>query len=418
MSRRLLPLAVVLSIAALGSGCQGPFGRVLPVNLQVAVSAGAGADSQTQKSLMQLTNQVATEYMRNNPGVNLHMRFLPQGTLESTMRQRSAFGAGADLLISRVESAARLDRDGLVTSTGLELQQLAPLHLHDLDRFRRGRSYAALPFLLQPSLACYNRARVPQPPRRLADLETLAAAGVRIGLPLEPEELLWTASAFAADQPLLTLLRRIEGLPGGGTLTADDDSRLLAWLQWLARSNVQPNLIYADTTDELVDLLEQGRLDWISCNATSILRLRARLGPRLAVLPLPGGEDGSPARALARFIVISFGRDSTGDERRAAQKFVLFMLNDYSQNNLMDRAVGNLPANGNVIVPTKESPDLSAMEASLNNAITLPFQAGPASNAATQERLIHLLKQNVYGEWGPERVLTDLKAMGAGRTQP
>ena len=116
--------------------------------------------------------------------------------------------------------------------------------------------------------------------------------------------------------------------------------------------------------------------------------------------------------------MISFGRDSTGDERRAAQKFVLFMLNDYSQNNLTDRAVGNLPANGNVIVPTKESPDLSAMEASLNNAITLPFQAGPASNAATQERLIHLLKQNVYGEWEPERVLTDLKAMGVRRTQP
>ena len=156
-----------LAVAMLCSGCQGPLAGLLPVNLQVAISAGAGADSQTQKSLMQLTSQVAAEYMRNNPGVNLHMRFVPEQELEASVRTRTQLGAGPDLLISRVVSAARLDRDGLITTTGLGRGELAPLQLRYLERFRRGGSYAALPFLMQPSLACFNRRQGLQPPRRI-----------------------------------------------------------------------------------------------------------------------------------------------------------------------------------------------------------------------------------------------------------
>lgn len=412
------PLLTLLALAALCSGCQGPMARLLPVNLQVAISAGAGADSQSQQSLMQLTSQVAAEYMRNNPGVNLHMRFLPETELEATVRRRTQLGAGPDLLISRVVSAARLDRDGLVTTTGLGLGELAPLQLRNLERFRRGASYAALPFLMQPSLACFNRRTVPQPPRRIGEIERLAAAGVRIGLPLEMQELLWTASDFQADQPLMRLLHRIQGVNDGGTTTPQDQQRLLAWLGWLARSNVQPNVVYVDAMDGLVARLENGSLDWISCNATSIPRLRRKLGPDLAVTPLPGADDGSPARALARFIVISFGRDSSGDERAAARKFALFMLNDYSQTNLMVRAVGNLPANQNVIVPTKDAPELAAMLASLKASISLPFEAGPGATPATQERLVYLIKQNVYGEWAPPRVLAELERLADGRATP
>ncbi|MEB3350835.1 MAG: extracellular solute-binding protein [Cyanobacteriota bacterium] len=414
--RRALP--ALLALAALCGGCQGPTARLLPVNLQVAISVGAGAGSQAQKSLMELTSQVAAEYMRNNPGVNLHMRFLPEAELEGTVRRRTELGAGPDLLISRVVAAARLDRDGLVTATGLGLQELAPLQLRHLDRFRRGRSVAALPFLMQPSLACFNRRQVPEPPRRIGDIERLAAGGVRIGLPLEVQELLWTASDFRADQPLMRLLHRIQGMDDGGVTSPQDRERLLSWLAWLARSNVQPNVIYVDTMDELVGRLENGSLDWISCTATAIPRLRRALGPRLAVSPLPGTDDGSPARALARLIVISFGRDSSGAERAAARKFALFMLNDYSQNNLMVRAVGNLPANRNVIVPTKDSPELAAMLTSLRDSISLPFEAGPGATPATQERLVYLIKQNVYGEWAPPRVLADLERLADRRTTP
>jgi hypothetical protein len=378
-------------------------------------SAGSGADSQTQRSLGQLTRLVAEEFMRNNPGILLHIRLLPEASLEATVRQRTALGAGPDLLISRVGAAARLNRDGLVTDTGLTLSQLAPLQLRDLDRFRRGDRITALPFLLQPSLACFNRRTVTSPPRRISDLEPLAASGVRIGLPLEVRELLWTASDFQADGPLLQLLHQIQGLRAGQALDSTQRQRLLAWLQWLARSNVQPNLIYLDSMDQLVQRLEAGNLDWISCNATSLPRLQRRLGRALAVSPLPGDDRGDPARALARFIVISFGRDSNRSEQQAARKFAQFMLNDYSQSSLMVRALGNLPANQNVVIPVKDVPELGAMVSSLASAVTLPFQAGPDTTTATERQMQYLLKQNVYGEWSPTRVLAILEALAARR---
>jgi len=413
---RALPL--LLALATFCGGCQGPGGRWPPINLQVAISAGAGGDSQTQQSLKQLTGQVAGEFMRNNPGINLHTRFLPETSLEARVAERSALGAGPDVVVSRVVQAARLDRDGLVTPTGLTPSQLAPLQLKELDRFSRGASITALPFLLQPSLACFNRQKVPRPPQHIGELEQLSGQGVRVGLPLEVQELLWTASDFRADRPLLQLLESAQAQRPGIALDPAQRQQLLTWLQWLARSNVQPNLVYLDSQDELVPRLENGSLDWISCNATSIPRLKRRLGQKLAVSPLPGSDDGKPARALARFIVITFGRDSTRDEREAARKFALFMLNDYSQNNLMARAMGNLPANQNVIVPVKDVPELGAMVSSLASSFTLPFEAGPTATVATQEQLRYLLKQNVYGEATPAQTLDALESLAARRSTP
>lgn len=412
-----IPVLTLLGLLALCSGCGGSLAHLLPVNLQVAISAGGGSDSQTQRSLKALSLQMAEEYMQNNPGVNLHLRFLPEAALESIVRQRSQLAAGPDLLISRVGVAARLEQDGLLTPAAIPAAQIDPLALRDLERFRRRGGYAALPFLIQPALACYNRRAVAAPPRQLQDLVSLADRGVRVGLPLDANELLWTSSAFDAQGPLLQVLQRLATQKAGPQPTPAERSRLLAWLQWLATANVKPDLIFVDSMEDLVARLESGRLDWISCSATSIPRLRRALGSRLAVAPLPGESADQPARALARLLVISFGRDSTGQERQAAQKFALFILNDYSQNNLRVRAVGNLPANQNVIVPSKDSPELASMIDSLDHAVFLPFLAGRGS-AGNSARLLYLLKQNVYGEWPPGKVLAALEALPGSPTVP
>jgi len=94
------------------------------------------------------------------------------------------------------------------------------------------------------------------------------------------------------------------------------------------------------------------------------------------------------------------------------------MLNDYSQNNLMARAMGNLPANQNVIVPVKDVPELGAMVSSLASSFTLPFEAGPTATVATQEQLRYLLKQNVYGEATPAQTLDALESLAARRSTP
>ena len=226
MARRLL--ATVLGLSLFSAGCQRLAGFTPPEHLQIVLAYGDGSDAVSRTSLERLAGQMAQEFMRNNPGSFLHLRFLPEADLLVHLREKARLGAAPDLLVARVPAVAKLAGEGLVRPSALGPEQLDPLRLQFLSRFREGPSYKAIPFLLQPSLACYNRSRVPRPPRRLEDLPRLAAAGVRVGLPLEIDELLWTASGFAADKPLLDALE-LSPQP----LTALDRARVVTWLTWL-----------------------------------------------------------------------------------------------------------------------------------------------------------------------------------------
>ena len=103
------------------------------------------------------------------------------------------------------------------------------------------------------------------------------------------------------------------------------------------------------------------------------------------------------------------GRDSTPGQRRIAECFALYVLNDFSLNNLMLKAVGNTPVNQNVIVPVKTSAQLAAMERSLEASTVPSFRQGIGLRTRT-EALRHLLKQGVYGEQPPEKVLQGIEA--------
>ena len=397
---------LAIALALLVGGCQG--GPKPPENLQVAIATGAGSDAVVRSSLQRLASQMAAEFMQNNPGTNLHLRFLPEGELLASVRDRTSLGAGPDVLISRVAPVAKLSSEGLVVPSNLSPEELDPLRIQFLPRFRQGNQYTAIPFLLQPSLACYNRERLPKAPATLDELLSRAAEGVRVGLPLEMDELLWSASGFGAAQPLLQALEADQKIRR--PLSPTDRTRVLAWLAWLYRANVQPTLQFVDSSDELVQRLATRQLDWISCNATAIPQLRRSLGSRLAVTVLPTGPDGQPAEPMARLLLLSFGRDSNPNQRRVAERFALFVLNDFSQNNLMVRAVGNMPVNQNVIVPVKESAQLATMQRSLEASIVPSFRQGIGLRTRT-EALRHLLKQDVYGEQPPEKVLQGIEAL-------
>ena len=395
-----------LALALLVGGCQG--GPKTPENLQVVIATGAGSDQVVRSSLQRLAAQMAAEFMSNNPGTNLHLRFLEEGDLAASVRDHSTLGAGPDVVISRVPPTARLSNEGLIVPSALAPEQLDPLRIQFLQHFRQGNQFRALPFLLQPSLACYNRERLPKPPATLVELVQRAAEGARVGLPLQMDDLLWSASGFGASRPLLQALDEDQGTRR--PLSPADRANVLAWLGWLYRANVQPTLQFVDTSDGLVQRLASRQLDWISCNATAIPQLRRSLGSRLAVALLPAGPNGEPAQPLARLLLLSFGRDSTPGQRRVAERFALFVLNDFSQNNLMVRAVGNMPVNQNVIVPVKESPQLATMQRSLENSIVPDFRQGIGLRSRTDELRL-LLKQNVYGDQSPQKVLEAMEAL-------
>lgn len=198
-------LGLGLALTVLCGGCQrvGPE----PVSLQLAISTGEGADVQARANLKRLATQVANEYMRNHPEVLLNLRLLADQDLVESVRSRTRLGTGPDVLISRVAPVEILEREGYLKPIDIDAEQLDPLRLQFLNGFRDGSSYEALPFLLQPAVACYDRRRLPTAPPTINALIDRAAEGVKVGLSLHPSQLIWTASAFDADRPLLRLFR-------------------------------------------------------------------------------------------------------------------------------------------------------------------------------------------------------------------
>ena len=338
--RQRLGMGLGLGLALLATGCQGPL--TPPENLQVVIATGEGSDAVVRTSLQKLASQMVGEFMRNHPGTNLHLRFLPESELLESVRARASLGAGPDLMISRTAPLLTLRQEGLVAPSNLGPDQLDPLRIQFLSSFRDGSHFTALPFLLQPSLACFDRRRLPKPPKTLDELLARSSEGVRVGLPLQLDELLWSSSGFGADMPLINLFSQ-KPVAAPTALQPSERQPIINWLAWLYRANVQPTLQFVETSDELVQRLGARQLDWISCNATAIPPLRRKLGSRLGVSLLPAGPDGKPARPLSRLLLLSFGRDSTPQQRRIAESFALFVLNDFSQNNLMVRAFGNMP---------------------------------------------------------------------------
>jgi arabinogalactan oligomer/maltooligosaccharide transport system substrate-binding protein len=413
-------LSLGCALALLSAGCQRAAVDAddPPVSLQVAISTGQETDQVARSNLKALATQIANEYMRNHPRVLLNLRLLPESELVESVRSRAKLGAGPDLLISRVSPVEILDRGGYLKPVDISASKLDPLRIQYLSDFRDGSTYEALPFLLQPSVACYDRRKVPKPPTKLGDLTAIATAGVRVGLPLQMFELLWTASDFDADRPLLKLFRtRVPPKALWEGLSPNDRARVVNWLGWLYKANMFPNVLFVDTSDDLVERMERGQLDWISCHSTAIGRLKRVLGPNLGVSVLPGSNDGKPARPMARLQLISFGRDSTPTQRRVATNFALFVLNDFSQSNLVTKAFGSMPVNQNVTVPVKDSPALAAMEASLKHSTVatftegIGFRRGGRLRPGSVDPLQQLLQKAVYAEETPEDVANGIEEL-------
>jgi hypothetical protein len=411
MARRRSLLGSLLGLALLTSGC----GKVWPPpeNFNLLLSAGQGEDKIARANLERLATELANEFMRVNPHVRVHLRLTSESEVLPLMHSRSGLGAAPDLLITRVPAAYALAQERLTTESSLEPAELDPLRIKFLGRFRQGNRFRALPLLVQPTVACYNRKRVPTPPRTLEQLVSQASGGQKMGLPLEMRELLWTATGFGAQEPLFQLLENKSRIHSTEPLKGPARQAVLAWLEWLYRANLEPNMNFVDTADELVTRLEKGQLDWISCNATTITRLQRSLGSNLAVADLPRGPDGAPSRPFAHMLVLSFGRDSTPGQREAAQKFALFVLNEYTQSNMVAKAVGNMPVNQNVVVPVKDAAYLPVMERSLDHSIIPSFYKGMRINTLA-DGLRPILKRNVYGEQKPEQALKAIEAIANG----
>ena len=395
----MVSMAMALSLVGCGHW-ELPGSQALFIYVQHGVGSSSNSASKLADEdveLQRLLQDLIARYRRKNPRARIHVRSFAADDLGPEMRLRQSSGLGPDLVISDVRVAFELHDQGLTTPVRIPAERLNDIAAPVIRRFEQNGALLALPFSLQPQIACFNRRRINQPPQSLQQLLQLAARGHRVGLPIQISDLAWTASGLAADeQPLLLAAIQSDRVPGAQEQAARQ--ALGEWIGWIRMASLQQFVVFADSSDDLYAQFLNGQLDWIPCRSLKAKLLQQKLGSKFGASPLPGRAPGQPAAATVKLMTWSFGHHSSEMQQQLAKDFALFSLNEVNQKELMLKTQSSLPINTQVMVPRKSSQLLAAMEAGLDYGILLDFNRRMLMLNNGEGKLQILVRQAVLGE--------------------
>ena len=401
LGQGVLTLTMALTLGGCGSW-ELPGSHALFIYVQNGIGSNNNAavrsadeDLERQRLLQGLIDR----YRRKNPKARIHVRSFAAEDLGPEMRLRQNSGLGPDLVISDVSVAFELHEQGLTTPARIPAERLHNIARQVLRPFEQNGALLALPLSLQPQIACYNRRRIAEPPQTLQQVLELAAKGHRVGLPVQISDLAWTTSGLMpADQSLLLASIQSDRMPGAQQLAAR--GALDDWINWIRMASLQQYVVFTDNDEELYTQFLDGELDWIPCRSLKAKLLQTKLGSDFGATPLPGRDPGQPAAATVKLAAWSFGHHSSGMQQQLAKDFALFSLNELNQKELMLKTQSSLPVNTQVMVPSKSSQVLAAMQIGLEHGILLDFRRRVLMLNSSDGKLQTLVRQAVLGEGG------------------
>jgi arabinogalactan oligomer/maltooligosaccharide transport system substrate-binding protein len=301
------------------------------------------------------------EFYNLHPNVRVSLYTVTEDQVEEELKRRTFRGLAPDLILVRAPMANTLLKAGLIApvpSTPAMDRSVAQVSPRFLARVRQGSALAGLPLYELVTLACFNRQRLPDPPRTTEELLAMAAAGRSIGLSIDPFGIWWTAGTRDADQAMTPLLL------GGHHLSPSTRQRDLAvitgWLSWLRLLAQQSKVDLASGPEELTEALASSRLDWIPCFSLTLDSLKASMGDRLGVSALPSGPGGPPS-PFNTLQVWAFGLDSSPMQRQNASDLAQLSVDPLLQRRYVLDTQEVLPVNQSVQTPVASSGVLAAL---------------------------------------------------------
>jgi len=393
----------LLLVALVLSGCSA-LSNTTPVMLYLAMVIGKDdrISSDTQKDARQRVDLIVSSFQKLYPNVQVQLALYQRSQLISELRRRNAADLGPDLVLTDAQQAKDLLRAGLtdpLPQTERNRVQTDPSLLKQV-RLNDGR-LAGQPLVMFPQIACFNTQVIQKPPKTLNELLEVGAAGARVGLPANMDEVLWTAGSLNALPALAAASRNQD-------LSAEDRDRITGWLTWLQQASNQRNITFFENQGQLTTLLGKRELDWISCTSDMLFRLRDQLGDDFGIAPLPNGPE-APAAPVHLLRVLALGRDSSSSQRSMAIALSDFVTNPLVQRNLSLLSMSFVPVNPDVMIPTKSSKTLAALEQALEASqvqidnLSVIDQDGPLSR-----RMTNLLIPLVFGVSQPNTSTDEL----------
>lgn len=346
------------------------------------------------------------EYSRLNPTVRLSLFSVDEELVVEELKRRTSRGLGPDLILVRAPMANTLLKHGLIAplpdtpSMRRSVAQVVPRYL---DRVRQGSALAGLPLHEMVTLACYNRKRIPVPPRTTDDLLAVAASGRAVGLSIDPYGIWWTAGTRDADRAIVPVITGT--LPSSPAVLQRSEAEIAGWLAWLRQVGQQSKVDVATGPEELTDALISSRLDWIPCFSLTLDTLQQAMGDRLGVSALPRGPGGPPS-PFNTLQVWAFGLDSSASQRQNAADLAELSVDPLIQRRYVLESQEVLAVNRMVQTPVASSGVLAALaEAQIQFQSGSPMLSKPFTLDHLQQIITGLevlIQQVMVGVLTPE----------------
>jgi maltose-binding protein MalE len=352
-------LVILLALSSALSAC-GSLGIAhLPAvgnTINVVLELSPQVDLVEQAKLKALLEQEATEFNRLNPHLRVRWRSVSSERLHQDIKFRAARGLMPDLiLLASSRDLLTLHQQGYSIPVELSLEEKRSLPAWLLSTLSSRGKQLGVPLFIVPTMACFDRRRIPFPPQELSDF-LRPEDGSAMAFSTSLNGINWILSGFGVS---------LFPIPG---LQSNRPSQVLPALRWVQQANLQPHITFVSSEEELRRGLVEGRFHWVSCSSAWIPSLRNSLGENLGVGLLPAGPAGV-AKPLMVVSTWMFGAQSTPTQRRLAKKFVLFAGNAVNQRTMTLRLGTVLPVNPTILLPLNAYPTLSVMDASLRNSV-------------------------------------------------
>ena len=363
-----------------------------------------------------LWDPLLEEYQRLHPNVRVSLYTVDEDQVEEELRRRTSRGLGPDLLLVRGPMANTLLKEGLIApvpaipSMRRSIAEVAP---HFLRRVRFGQELAGLPLHELVTLACFNRQRIPNPPRTTEELLATAAAGATIGLSIDPYGIFWTAGTRDVDGAIVLLLTG--EAPSSPAWRREQEDKITSWLVLLRQLAQESKVDLASGPQELIEGLMASRLDWVPCYSLTLASLQKTMGQRLGVTALPSGPGGE-ASPFSTLQVWAFGLDSSPRQRRYAADLAALSVDPFLQRRFVLESQEVLPVNRTVDTPVASSGVLAALAEAQRQfrssapMLTQPFTVHHLNREARQ--LEAILQQVMVGVITPREGARQIMALG------
>ena len=356
---RLPKISLVVASFAIPSLLMGCTESLQPPDtLFIAYGIGDnGFSNETKARIGGRITEFSENFKRSSPDINVVLSAYKGWQLEERIISASKLNLGPDLIVANLGTLKNLHNKGYADALPAQVNwdQIYNPFLKEQASIKG--QYFAAPVLTFTQVACYNKRTVQAPPQTIQELEKLAASGTRIGLSLEPQNLVWTAGSMGAIKEISAL--------GINPNKPTKSNAIRSWLAWIRKAAFYKNISFFKSEMRKDESFINGELDWISCDGGELEYLRNKMGDALGVTALPNGKE-TAAFPVPYYIGFGLGSSSSTSQREAAVKYIQSSINLIVQRQLMLRNNDFLPTNKLVSIPSRSSETLQAVNTSYN----------------------------------------------------